>query len=191
MDVRRTQQQLHRIGLDACCGPVDGQLGARTRHALDVFKGAYGVDGADLRNAGEAAVLAALDRCAQMGGRVSRYFALREFRSKGNGHAHAKRELVLALDVYRAAAGPTAIKSGYRDPAHNAAVGGAHSSQHMYGNAADVEPKLSEARVRGLRVFSGIGVVAATGRVAHVDVRHTGPNTTGGTVERPTVWLYR
>lgn len=191
MNVRFTQQWLHRIGLDACCGAIDGQLGPRTKHALSVFKVGYAFDGTDLRGADEATVLVALERTARNGGRASQHFAFREFRSKGDGHAHVNRALVLALERYRQLAGATAIVSGYRDPAYNRKIGGATSSQHMYGNAADVHPKLTEAQVRGLRVFSGIGVVAATGKVAHVDVRHVGPNTTGGTPDHPTVWVYR
>lgn len=34
---------------------------------------------------------------------------------------------------------PLAITSGYRDPAHNASVGGARNSQHTHGNAFDID----------------------------------------------------
>ena len=99
--------------------------------------------------------------------------------------------LVWGLDRFRERAGvPVSPVSGYRDPARNRQVGGASSSQHLHGNACDVPQVLSTDDVRALRAFSGIGIVRATGRVAHVDVRHVGPNTTGGSLERPTVWFY-
>jgi len=42
------------------------------------------------------------------------------------------------LDAWRTAyGGPRIINSGYRNPAHNAAVGGAPQSRHVYGDAAD------------------------------------------------------
>ena len=42
--------------------------------------------------------------------------------------------------------GPLSVTSGYRDPAKNAAVGGAKGSQHMHGNAFDVSAAgMSEA----------------------------------------------
>jgi hypothetical protein len=42
------------------------------------------------------------------------------------------------LDAWRTAyGGPRIINSGYRNPAHNAAVGGAPQSRHVYGDASD------------------------------------------------------
>jgi len=57
------------------------------------------------------------------------------------------------------------INSGHRDPKHNAKVGGAKKSQHMHGNAVDLDVKhlSKEERVELIRQasaqgFTGIGV---------------------------------
>ena len=44
------------------------------------------------------------------------------------------------LEPMRALVGPLRINSGYRSPRVNAAIGGASTSQHMRGQAADVFP---------------------------------------------------
>jgi uncharacterized protein YcbK (DUF882 family) len=50
-----------------------------------------------------------------------------------------QRLVVTALDPIREALGrPVSISSGYRSPAVNKAVGGASSSQHVLGQAADI-----------------------------------------------------
>jgi hypothetical protein len=54
----------------------------------------------------------------------------------------------------------------------------------------DLDPAQSENAVKRLERFSGIGIQRATGLVRHVDVRHIGPNTTGGSPSRPTIWFY-
>lgn len=134
----------------------------------------------------------ALRTCIKSGGRCSENFWFREFSSKGASDTTIKlrRELVVGLEEYRARFGPVSIVSGYRDPAHNHNVGGAGNSQHLYGNGADIPRKATVAQVRALGRFSGIGYESADGLVRHVDVRHLGPNTTGGTIESPTVWVY-
>lgn len=61
--------------------------------------------------------------------------------------------------------------SGVRSPAHNVAVGGAQSSQHLVGKAADLETgyaTVSQAEDAG---FTGIG--EKDGWATHVDVRDT------------------
>jgi len=42
-----------------------------------------------------------------------------------------------ALDFIREEFGPVIITSGYRNPAYNKKIGGAISSQHQFGTAAD------------------------------------------------------
>lgn len=128
---------------------------------------------------------------------ASNNFSFLECRCKGTAlHARCARvrvhrEVLHGLELMRRMQGPMELASVYRCSQHNANVGGASSSQHVYGAAADVQPKLSLKEVSRLRVFSGIGVQKATGKVRHVDVRHlSGNNTTGGTPDRPTVWFY-
>lgn len=82
--------------------------------------------------------------------------------------------------------------SGYRCPAYNQSIGGASSSQHMYGAACDLETVVPYRSMAALRRFAGIGYVGSNGLVAHVDVRNvSGNNPTGGTPDRPTYWVYR
>lgn len=102
------------------------------------------------------------------------------------------RELLAGLEVYRQQLGASVhIASGYRCPSHNKAVGGATSSQHLYGAAADLDYHLTDKAVALLKRFSGIGRKATTHLVRHVDVRHvSGNNTTGASPARPTVWDY-
>lgn len=70
---------------------------------------------------------------------------------------------------------PIRIVSGYRCPVHNAAVGGARDSQHMYAAAADV-PRGSFSLDDAVSVgFTGVGLQG--GVPIHVDVRD-GPLTT-------------
>lgn len=78
-------------------------------------------------------------------------FQLHEFDSKDGAAMPAKAKLNLLrliknLEVIRAELGnrPIIIASGYRSPAHNAAINGAKNSQHMQGLAADF-------KVQGLR----------------------------------------
>lgn len=107
---------------------------------------------------------------ADNGGRMSSYFVLDELRSKGNGRIKSHRELLRLADKVRERKGPWTPVSAYRDPAHNARVGGATNSQHMYGKAFDVPESLgltiAEAQELGAR---GIGDCA--GVVLHIDVR--------------------
>lgn len=187
MSTREIQRSLREIGWPLA---VDGVYGLRTTAAVRAFQRGYTF--ARLGASGRAGpqTRAALRDCVAGGGHCSEHLRFREFASKGNDWIKVDRELARGLEHYRRAlGGPVRIVSGYRDPAHNAEVGGAPDSQHLYGNAADVPPALPLERVRALRAFSGIGVDARSGLVRHVDVRHRGPNTTGGTVAHPTVFV--
>ena len=64
---------------------------------------------------------------------------------------------------------PLAIISGHRCCEHNASIGGATMSRHIYGDAADIPPgraTLSQARRCG-----AVGVGVRDGWAVHVDVR--------------------
>ena len=67
-------------------------------------------------------------------------FKVRELRCKdGSDTVMVDEALTVVLQCIREHFGkPVTITSGYRTAAHNAAVGGAKSSQHLLGRAADI-----------------------------------------------------
>ncbi|HMJ02517.1 MAG TPA: peptidoglycan-binding protein [Conexibacter sp.] len=168
---------------------VDGAYGERTAAAVREFQRGFAFS--TLVSSGNAGprTRAALRASIRRGGRCSRHFSFRAFRSPGDGWIKLDRALVRGLEAYRAELGaPVAVLGGYRDPAWNAAHGGDPDSQHFHGTAADLDPLLPLERVVALRAFSGIGCDVASGLVRHVDVRHVGPAPDGATVASPTVW---
>jgi len=101
--------------------------------------------------------------------RLSEHFDSSEFACRcGCGFDEVDPALVEHLEAVRSALGvPLMVLSGCRCAAHNAAVGGARSSQHLLGNAADLTCELPLARLYAevlLRIFAvdksrfGIGV---------------------------------
>ena len=129
---------------------------------------------------------AALRFSAEHNGRCSAHFRFVEFASSHTGKIRTHRELVAGLEKLRAHIGrPIGVLSGFRDFDL-----GASMSQHKFGNAIDPTETLPHFNeVAALKVFSGIGHFAQNGLVRHVDVRHVGPNTTGGTKARPTIFV--
>jgi len=187
--IRRVQDRLRKIGFPI---KADGVKGPATRQAIREFQRGYAR--AKLPVNGDVRLISRTYRAirwsANHGGRCSKNFRFREFASKGNGVIKLNRRLVLALEVYRKRVGHgVAIVSAYRDPDHNRAVKGAKCSRHSDvcgnpgGDAADLVPELSFEQVKALGVFTGIGVVRASGRVRHGDVRP-------GNVNSPTTWTY-
>jgi Peptidase M15 len=128
---------------------------------------------------------------------MSAHFSYREFRCKGPAIPECRRIWMLRthvrrLEAYRARINkPVAIVSGCRCKQRNTAVGGAKSSQHLYGAASDIRPLTSVGAKEEMKLFAGLGYQQSSGRCVHVDSRdRSGNNTTGGSPTNPTKWKY-
>ena len=115
--------------------------------------------------------------------RLAPDFKVRELRCRdGSDTVMVDETLTVVLQCIREHFGkPVTITSGYRTAAHNAAVGGAKSSQHLLGRAADI--RVEGANVEDVAAYAeslmpdwgGVGrypvkAGRATGWV-HVDTR--------------------
>ena len=111
---------------------------------------------------------------------ISKHFSKAELSCKcGCGQLIVNTELVGVLEFIRARfMRPVYVHSGNRCKKHNAAVGGAANSQHLYGTAADISVKDMDidsiARAAEQAGADGIGIYRKQGFV-HVDCRQGGP----------------
>jgi uncharacterized protein YcbK (DUF882 family) len=69
---------------------------------------------------------------------------------------------------------PLYVSSGYRCPQHNQAVGGAPSSLHLAGMAADVQASTSIEHLASVAEAVGAGGIGLYPRHLHVDVGEPG-----------------
>lgn len=118
-------------------------------------------------------------------GDLTTHFSRWEFRSRDFAFsAEAEANLPKTagmLEALRAALSaelgrdcPVKVLSGYRSPAHNAAVGGAPKSYHLRGMAADVtcafaSPALVQRIARRLQARGLIGGLGVYAGFSHVD----------------------
>lgn len=148
----------------------------------------------------DAALEESVSNAAHKKPTASRNFSFNEFACKCRGRFQGcqriwvLRDLLDTLEEVRTkfyTGGGLSVISGCRCTGHNRHVGGASSSQHMYGGAADIVPRVPRSKMAGISAAAGIGYNASSGLVAHIDRRdRTGHNTTRASVERPTMWIY-
>jgi uncharacterized protein YcbK (DUF882 family) len=99
------------------------------------------------------------------------FFRPEEFACACCGKVHVKRELITRLCAMRkSTAQPIVITSGYRCPKHNAEVGGAKTSAHMSGYAADIQVSDSTRWIIALAASdAGFHRIGIAEKFIHVD----------------------
>lgn len=104
-------------------------------------------------------------------GDLSAHFDSSEFADRSTGHRlPPPADLVQVLERIRALRpGPLQIVSGHRCCEHNAAIGGANRSRHIYGDAADIPPGRATPQEAFDAGAVGVGVDGEW--AVHVDVR--------------------
>lgn len=109
---------------------------------------------------------------------LSEHFKVKEFRCHdGTDEIKLDMQLVVYLQRLRYMTdAPIIINSGYRTPSHNASVGGAKNSMHLYGKAADIvctgKTPLQLAQLAEAIGMTGIEWNVTEG-YTHVDTRAT------------------
>lgn len=119
-------------------------------------------------------------------GDLTAHFSRHEFTCRDGAEHAIDCRLLAMLEALRCHfAAPVTITSGYRSPAYNAAVGGAPSSYHLRGMAADVRvlgvgtPQVY-AWLDGAFPISGLGLYPREGAGwVHLDCRGTRARWTG------------
>jgi hypothetical protein len=167
---------------------IDGEYGPSTTAAVQAFETFF-----DLPADGVAdkAVFAVLDSLEDKDG-STKHFDFSEFTQNRNSSCSAQanayagtldggmvsparavrnvKRLMWRLEAVRAKAGgqPVGINSGFRSVAYNDCIGGARSSQHMYGTAADNRiAERTNRRARRVARRSQIHGIGCYSRLSH------------------------
>lgn len=167
---------------------INGTFDMKTKNAVTAFQGFYGLaaDGV----AGEL-TFAMLQRLEDKDGSTA-HFDWGEFTQNANSSCSAKanayagtfeggmvapsvvkknvRRLMWRLEAIRAKAGGKSIgiNSGFRSVAYNDCIGGARSSQHLYGTAADNRvAEIPNRRARNLAKISQVSGIGCYSSLSH------------------------
>lgn len=171
-------------------GNIDGKWGTLSKVATKAFQKDYGIEddgvcGKETEKALKHAVcygMPAKKEEVQSGDGLygSKYFKRNEFHCKCGKYCDGfpvepSEKLVKVLDQIREHFdAPVTITSGVRCKTHNANVGGASSSQHLKGTAADIKVKgvsPKEVSAYAETLLSGTGGIGRYSTFTHVDVR--------------------
>ena len=107
-------------------------------------------------------------------GDLSEHFSRHEFACKcGCGFDTVDAELLKVLEIIRNHFDrPITINSGCRCLRYNSRIGGANTSQHLLGRAADIDVKgIDPALVQELAVQLGVGGIGKYKTFTHIDTR--------------------
>jgi len=173
LDVKILQDSLKRLGYNCI---IDGDFGPKTTVAVIKFQKDHGLSIDGIVGPKTRKVLA--DKLAEkpLNWQSSKYFKPIEFKCKCCGILKISEELIIKLNKLREKIGkPLVINSGYRCLKYNKSISGSPKSQHLLGNAADVNIPAgwtvdSLADVGAKVGFKGIGRYYKQNFV-HLDVR--------------------
>ncbi len=185
MTTLQVQHLLAYLGYDP--GPLDGDLGAKTKAAVYDFQKDFtglqvdGLPGDETQKALRHAVAYGMPDKPNTSGTPPdggtgtfwdgiKYFKREEFRCQcgrcGGFPVEPEEDLVRTLDQIREMLGvPIIINSGIRCTTHNANVGGVANSQHLYGRAADLHANASPGTMKA----DAEAVMGATGGIGLYD----------------------
>jgi len=190
MTIKQRQCLLFYLGYYT--GSIDGKWGSKSKAATKNFQTDYGIESTGVcDSATEKAMTHAV--CYGMPVKKAenatgdfwdgiKHFKRSEFKCKCGKYCDGfpvepDEKLLIILDKIREHFNtPVTITSGVRCKTHNTNVGGATSSQHLKGTAADIKVKgvkPKEVAAYAETLLTGTGGIGIYGTFVHVDVRKT------------------